>query len=505
LNALQILHLPLRHFINILIVSRNLLGIQILSKSLNSLISLIFLGSLISLSCGSTSGQFLHYQGNGFQFQYPATWTISESEGQMAGNLSIMDSCSRMNIIWTRDPGLAPESILDQIIKTYDQGEVEVASLNKGEISVQGKNAKTLDLLYKFKNYSAKKHFAVWISNESDRLFFASMSSCEEKQSHSIEMFNQILGTFKEGENREVSLEPRFIQDDVWAIILGDLLASYHYNDQVALKSMSIYAESVHSLTLDNGSYNLLSEDMIRTEMPDKIIIRAAALQNLLRNFDYDVRIIQKGGEIWILVLDPSNKWQAVSLNPTEPWRMIGVLTNKSEGYRGLMYKDIRELTDDNFPRANPPQNLDSYTQRDVNSSRYVQLVHPDHLNNSWADELQATLDNYSYYQKYQENIFDCSNASQICWALLEAKGYDARLMFSYKDHPLGQHMWVVVRSPLEEESYVAVEATNTNGNRDLMHLGKVTWDDEYYYGIMYNTSMQYSWLHPEEGMWLEA
>jgi hypothetical protein len=74
--------------------------------------------------------------------------------------------------------------------------------------------------------------------------------------------------------------------------------------------------------------------------------------------------------------------------------------------------------------------------------------------------------------------------------------------MLSYKDHPLGRHIWVVIRYPYEDGNYVAVEATNTNS--DLVHLGKVGWDDEYYYGIMYNTSMQYSWLHPEEGMWLE-
>jgi len=149
------------------------------------------------------------------------------------------------------------------------------------------------------------------------------------------------------------------------------------------------------------------------------------------------------------------------------------------------------------------PHDLDFYVLKDVDPSRHVQLERPNQVNQSWADELQGTLDSYSYQRKYQENIFDCSNTSQISWAFLEAKGYDARLMFSYKDHPLGQHMWVVVRYPYEEESYVVVEATNANGKSDFMHLGKLTFDDKYYHGIMFNTSMQYSWLHPEEGMWL--
>jgi hypothetical protein len=64
--------------------------------------------------------------------------------------------------------------------------------------------------------------------------------------------------------------------------------------------------------------------------------------------------------------------------------------------------------------------------------------------------------------------------------------------------------MWVVVRYPYEDQRYVAVEATNTNGNGDLLHLGRVILKDEYLKGIMYNTSMQFSWLHPEEGMWLD-
>jgi hypothetical protein len=141
--------------------------------------------------------------------------------------------------------------------------------------------------------------------------------------------------------------------------------------------------------------------------------------------------------------------------------------------------------------------------QKDCDSPRYVELKHPAPENRTWMDELQSTLNSYRYPKKYQKDIFDCSNTSQICWALLKGKGYDARLMFSYKDHPIGKHMWVVIRYPGENEIYVAVEATNTNGSGDLMHLGKVALKDEYYYGIMYNTSMQYSWLHPEEGMWL--
>ena len=139
-----------------------------------------------------------------------------------------------------------------------------------------------------------------------------------------------------------------------------------------------------------------------------------------------------------------------------------------------------------------------------MRSSEYEELKSPAQENITWTNELQRVLDTYSYPKKYQENVFDCSNTSQICWALLESKGYDARLMFSYRDHLLGRHMWVVVRYPYEDQRYVAVEATNTNGNGDLLHMGRVVLKDDYLKGIMYNTSKQFSWLHPEEGMWLD-
>ncbi len=124
----------------------------------------------------------------------------------------------------------------------------------------------------------------------------------------------------------------------------------------------------------------------------------------------------------------------------------------------------------------------------------------PSSENKSWTENLQKVLDSYDYGQSYRENVFDCSNTSQICWSILQGKGYDARLMMSYKGHPLDPHMWVVVRYPYEAERYVAIEATNTDKSKKLIHLGMITMKDDYYKGIMYNTSAQFSWLHPEEG-----
>jgi hypothetical protein len=229
-KVLQIHLRPLTHFLSLFFI----------------LIILTYL--LILWSYASADDEFSEYQGMGFLFQYPANWTISISGSQVAGNISIMSPNVRINMVWMRNPGLSSDSILDQIAKTYNQGDVKVISLEKGKISVRNQDVETLELLYAFKEHKAKKHMAVWTSNGSDRMFFVSMSSSEEGYARNQEHFNQILSTFRDAESKEIHLESRSVQDDVWAIVLGDLLASYHCRDQRPLQSMAVYAEADHSL-----------------------------------------------------------------------------------------------------------------------------------------------------------------------------------------------------------------------------------------------------------------
>jgi len=82
---------------------------------------------------------------------------------------------------------------------------------------------------------------------------------------------------------------------------------------------------------------------------------------------------------------------------------------------------------------------------------------------------------------------------------LLEGARYDASLMTGYEGHPLWDRVWVVVKYP-ESDGYVAVETLGGCG----AGLGNVVFEEVYGEGIMYNTSLQYSHLHPEIGMWLE-
>ena len=464
---------------------------------------LVFL-LLTTTSISSAADGLSEYSGMGLTFQYPSDWAISVSGNQVSGNISIMDSCGSIAVAWMRDPGLTPVNILDQVVKTYNQGEVEILSKDQGKISVQGREAETLDLSYKFKDHNAKKRLAAWTSEGSDRLFFASMSSCSVDYSRNEEVFNRVLGSFQDLVSKEISLEARSVRDDAWAIVLGDLLASYHYINQSALSSTAVYAEAAHSLIPVNDSYRLSSSEKIRSEMSSGAIARVAVVQKILQSRGYNAALIQKGGQIWVVAEDPSGRWQSVSINPKEPWRMVGALVVSQDRYRGLMYKNVTALAEDNSLTLNGPIDSSDFVQKDCDPPSYEELKVPAQENITWTNELQSVLDNYSYPKKYQENVFDCSNTSQICWALLKGKGYDDSLMFSYRDHPLGRHMWVVVRYPYEDDKYVAVEATNTNGSGDLLHLGRVVLKDDYFKGIMFNTSMQFSWLHPEEGMWLK-
>ena len=238
---------------------------------------LLFALLLTATSSTSAADGFSDYRGMGLTFQYPYDWTISALGNQVSGNISVIDSCDSIAIAWMRDPGLTPVNILDQIVKTINQGEVEILSKEQGKISVQGQEVETLDLSYKFKDHNAKKRLAAWTSEGSDRLFFASMSSCSVDYSRNGDVFNHVLGSFQDRVSKEISLEARSVQDDAWAIVLGDLLASYHYIDQRAVSSTAVYAEAVHSLVPINDSYRLMSSEKIRSEMSSGAITRATA------------------------------------------------------------------------------------------------------------------------------------------------------------------------------------------------------------------------------------
>lgn len=391
------------------------------------------------------------------------------------------------------------EEILDQIEKAYNGGDLKVLSSKRGEMRMKDQSAKTLNLAYEFKGYGSKKFFAVWNSSRSDRLFLASLSGCNGSDSGHLALFEELIASFADLENRNLAkLGPR-PSEDAWPVVLGDLLSSYHYQDVRTLPGRTVHVQVKFELSQQNGNYILDSWEELWTDQPQTAAARAGAVAQILQHAGYEARLVQRSGEIAVAVLDPSKKWQRVSVNPAFPERTVGVLANGT--WEALMYRNFADLAEDN--EIVEGLDLDKLVKKDCEPSRYAELKATAKTNQSWFDGLREVLESYDYDKYYEESVFDCSNTTQICWSLLQQKGYDARLMMSYKGHPLDPHMWVVVGSPDEPERFAAVETANTDQNKRLVHLGRVVTDAAYFKGIMYNSSAQFSRLHQEEGIWL--
>jgi hypothetical protein len=490
-----------------------------------------------SASPSSSAKDFSEFKGDGLSFEYPLGWSISASGKEYLGNLSIncpeterseiqvsktqgsktagRDDC--IFLTWMRDPGIAPENILDQVESAYSSRDMKILSSQRGVASVRGGSVSTLDLGYDLRGSGTRKLFAVWNSSISDRLFFATYSTGDEGYSYAqntsqnTSNFFQLLETFSDmPEAGATKLEPRSVKGDAWAVVLGDLLASYSYKDTKTLPARKIYLQTVHSLLPSNGIYLLSSKDRLNVDPPKTITDRAGAVQELLNHAGYETLLIQSKGDIWVAVQDASGRWQSVSLNPKEPGRMVGVLVGGLN--EGIIYENISdlamnnpiELGDENINSNIDDDIIDRIIRKDWEPSKYVELMRPSTENKTWIDDLQKVLDSHNYEKSYRENVFDCSNTSQICWSILQGNGYDARIMMSYKGHPLDPHMWVAVRYPYGAERWVAVETAITDMNERLVHLGRTTTKEDYYRGIMYNSSVQFSRLHPAEGMRLK-
>lgn len=430
------------------------------------------------------------YEGMSFSFEYPSAFVITENGTETSGDISIESSCALISLKWLRDPGFAPDEILDNIIEIYEAADFADINSKRQEIRIDGNKAAIMDLSSKYLEYKSKKRYVVWISPSSDRLFLATMWSCSDSYSESIEVFDQMLESFSDlGSDEYVKLKGRSAIYDAWGVVLRDLLSSHHYRYEAIPRSVAIEL----SLSVSQDDELIIDEDL--SIIDHDFGVRSSAVQQLLQESGYDARFIQSGGEVWLLVQGPARKWQAVSTNPEEPWTTVGVLVDEIERYRGLMYDDIAALADDNQVEIEKSKGL---IEKDCDPSRYVNLDSPNEVDLPWTIELGGFLGGYRYPHEYEEDVFDCSNTSQICWAVLVENGYDAALMTSYEGHPLDPHMWVVVK---HDDGYIALETASVVNS--ILEFAKVVEKDEYYKGIMYNSSIQYSMCYPEEGMWL--
>ena len=469
------------------------------------LAALSILAALSMLILPSQAQEYELFRDLGVSADYPADWKLSSWGGSAAGGLSIMGSCSGIYLNWSRDPGIPPEEILDQIRRIYDSEEVAVTAWKQGAIAVQGQRAAALELTYSFRGYMAQKRFIAWNSSLSDRLFLASLSGCQEEIYQASKTYDHLLASFSDTEEKEtVSLGPR-PRDEVWATVLRDLLCSYHYLDARTLPPMNKSQGVVCILQPFEGSYLLQTQDSLHVDPPLTAARRAGALQQMLAREGYRAMLAQRSRNVRVAVLDADGRWQPISVNPSTPERAVGVMVD--ERGEAVTYQSLRDLAKDNQLQIDQAA-VEEVMQKDCQTSRYVVLRPPAEIDPSWMKDLNRTLDELEFSQSYRENVFDCSNTSQIVWSVLEGKGYQARLMMSYKGHPLDPHLWVAVLYPFQRECYVAVETATTDQastgpSKRLVHLGRVTTEDKYYTGIMYNSSQQYSRLHPEEGMFL--
>ncbi|MCX8207300.1 MAG: hypothetical protein N3G75_05645 [Methanothrix sp.] len=409
--------------------------------------------------------------------------TVHGNEG--SGVLTSEAPCMMFNLFWLRDIGVRPESYLDAILQLYNGNGLKIDSHSRFSCSIRSLEARCLDINYSFAGYSARKTFAVWYSPATDRTYIASMESCYGD----TEMLLSILQTISEID-RSRTLAVRKSRNDTWSLLLSDTLSSWRYADPSHLTGGQFLIRTNHTVS-ERG---LFSYDSIDLSLPQDMFMRPAAVFYLLREAGYTPVIMQRQGSVWIAV-KVGDEWQAISLNPLNPDRSVGVQVFEDDWYTGIVYSDPEELAVANSINLSVPS---GYIVRRCKPSRYVHLEIDTSTDRS---KLENILAEHSYIPRYREGRFDCSNASQVCWSLLKGMGYDAYLMVGTKDHPLGEHMWVVVRT---EKGYIAIESAMVGSAQNFLKLGSIKSDAAYYKGVMYNSSVHYSLLNPEEGMWLE-
>jgi hypothetical protein len=345
--------------------------------------------------------------------------------------------------------------------------------------------------------------FAAWTSERSDRLFIASAKYPRDGYHRISRAFHDMINGFNDTAITS-HLPPRSSLMDCWAVSLRDLLCSYAYTNSCSPVRKEV---QIRVMISSRGGTQDLNEQGVKLSsfVSSELLKRTSLVWRILHDEGYHVRLMQRGGNIWPLVCDPSGNWQAVSLNPAEPGRMIGALVdvqgNSGKWHVGVCYDEYASLARDNDVDISA---IEPGVKRLCEPSQVLRLLPPGNRNAQWIRELDELLRRYSYRNRYyQRSIFSCANTSQILWAFLTNNGYDSRLICSFDDHPMPRHMWVMTR-PVNGNEFVAIEATVSNWRGELLSLGGLAFEEKYYTGIMYNSSQQYSILYPEQGMHLE-
>ncbi|MDD2637484.1 MAG: hypothetical protein WCY97_05975 [Methanothrix sp.] len=435
------------------------------------------------------------YRWANFSIELPEGWDPALEGGRYEGNLTLEGACALVRISWFEDSGIDPESCLRQAVRAYrsEYLRFSVLTVEAGEpVAVGGQWASSLNVYYKYGDQEAQKRLIAWSSPVSGRFFYAFFWSCPEAWEANLEKFELLFESFRdEGFERYVELEPRPNTLDGWGLVLSEILSSYRFAAVPTQPNPEVEVKVVMKSHREGGRVNqLASEEIVSPTRKGAVPLREEALQKLLRDRGYGVAILQRGGAYWVVVQDPLGRWQAIS-SVARAERGLGTLIGpgEAEWYRGLVVDGPKEATSEDAKGSS-----DLVVEKNCEPPREVHLKPAAEVNLTWILGLRDLLDRYRYSQEESES--GSFLRAQVLWALLEREGYDAWLVTGYQGHPLYQEMWVVLSHP--GGGYVAVRLAAAG---DGGGLGEIVSDVERFDGIAYDTSLQYSCLHPDRGL----
>ncbi len=458
---------------------------------------------LSDLRPGSRSGEVgeERYRGANFSFEIPPGWDATSDGDRYEGNLTLEGDSALVQIGWFEDFGIDPESCLRQVARAYrsEYLRFSVLTAEQGEPAfVDGQEASSLNIYYRYGGQESQKRIVAWCSPVSGRFFYASFWSSPQAWDENLGRFEQVLGSFRDEISESyVELEPRPATLDGWATVLSETLSSYHFESVVAQPSPLVAVKVFLMGHREEGVVDqIASEEIVSPARRAGDPPREAALQKLLQEAGYGAAILRWRGAYWVVVQDPDRRWQAISPAVSLTDKGLGTLVapGESEWYRGLVVEGpVGEMAGE----GENGSSAQVVVEKDCDPPRMAQLEPRSEVNLTWILGLVDLLDRYSY--SGDEPDPGSFKRSQVCWALLVREGCNARLVAGYQGHPLGQGMWVVVSHP-EGGGYVAVDPATGDGGG----LGEIVSGAGYFEGVAYETSIQYSCLHPDRGLFID-
>jgi hypothetical protein len=459
----------------------------------------LFIEDLLPLRPDSESGDegVERYRVANFSIELPSGWNASTEGDRYDGNLTLEGACSLVRIGWFDDSGIDPEEVLRQVIRAYrsDYLRFSILTAEAGEsVTIGDEMASSLNIYYVYGGLELQKRIIAWSSFVSGRFFYASFWSCPESFDENLKKFERVCESFKdEGSERYVELEPRPVTLDGWGTVLSETIASRHFAKVAAQQSSGVEVKvSMKSHREGVQVIQLASEEMVSPTRRGGDPPREGAILKLLQDEGYEVSLLRKGGAYWVVVLGPEGRWQAISSAASETEREIGTLISPDdeEWYRGLVVDGPEETAGEEGEGSS----FETVIEKDCDPPREAHFDPVAEVNLTWILRLEDLLELYSYSQEESDPGF--FHEAQVCWALLKREGYDAWLVTGYEGHPLSQKMWVVVSHPGEGHLAVKPTAAGDGGG-----LGVIVTDAERFNGVAYETSLQYSCLHPDRGL----